>query len=327
MISLVFVLEANLAKRHLTEQQQTRIADQQKLHSDHAANTAQIVAHYGREVDIEQNNQIIRCRLRQSMPSLVVGDWVSWQPEAHDTGVVTALTPRQTTLKRSDSRGQTKLVAANLDQVMITLSVEPSFTAFLLDSYIAAIELCDLTPIIVLNKTDLLTDELEAAIDALLLPYQNLGYQLILTHTQDTKGLASLKAALIDHVSVFIGQSGVGKSSLIQQLLPNEAIAVGHISSQQKLGRHTTTTSRLYHLPSGGDMIDSPGVREFGLGRVSAADCFHAFVEFRPFKGCCKFRDCTHRHEPDCAILNALKDNHISESRLNSFYKLAEPNL
>jgi ribosome biogenesis GTPase len=126
------------------------------------------------------------------------------------------------------------------------------------------------------------------------------------------------------HTSVFVGQSGVGKSSLVKTLLPQERISVGELSAQSGLGQHTTSTARLYHLPAGGAIIDSPGVREFRLWPMSRQALARGFIEFRPWLGQCKFRDCSHTHEPGCALREAVARGEISRQRLESYLKIAE---
>ncbi|MDX1813005.1 MAG: ribosome small subunit-dependent GTPase A, partial [Gammaproteobacteria bacterium] len=129
---------------------------------------------------------------------------------------------------------------------------------------------------------------------------------------------------LVDKTSIFVGQSGVGKSSLIKTFIPDNTIRVGELSQATGLGKHTTSVTVLYHLPSGGSIIDSPGVREFGLGHVSQAQVTEGFVEFKPFVGQCKFKDCKHLHEPGCAIKNAAEKGHITQQRFDSYLRIVK---
>ena len=200
---------------------------------------------------------------------------------------------------RREPRGKLKPVAANIDQIVVVIASRPSFEQGMLDRYLVAAEIIGARPAVVFNKADLLNDEARARLERKLALYSGLGYPLLFTSTRTTDGLKDLHAQLRHHTSVLVGQSGVGKSSLVQALLPERAVRIGDLSNVTGLGRHTTTTAMLYHLPDGGDLIDSPGVRDFALWPVDAQTLARGFVEFRPWLGHCKFRDCNHRGEPD----------------------------
>ena len=175
-------------------------------------------------------------------------------------------------------------------------------------------------PVIVLNKCDLLARDatLSQQIDALLAPYPALGYRVIKACAMDG-GTRDLQQVLAGRTSVFVGQSGVGKSSLINQLVPAAELRVGALSENAGKGTHTTTTAHLLHLACGGSLIDSPGIREFGLWHMDRASIEHGFIEFRPFLGHCRFRDCGHTQEPGCALLAAAQRGDISERRMDSY--------
>ena len=158
-------------------------------------------------------------------------------------------------------------------------------------------------------------------IETLLSPYPALGYRL-LRSSRGEGGLQPLLAALSNKVSVFVGQSGVGKSSIINRILPDADLRVGALSEARAKGTHTTTTAELLHLPGDGSLIDSPGISEFGLWHMSREQVEHGFREFRPFLGHCKFRDCQHEQEPDCAILAAAARGEISAERLDSYRRI-----
>lgn len=182
-----------------------------------------------------------------------------------------------------------------------------------------AAELSGIEPVILLNKTDLLNDVNRAEIDAMLQRYRDIGYTVLLASSSSEEGLADLKGYLDNRISVFVGQSGVGKSSLINVLLPGVDLKVGSLSTQTKKGRHTTTTARLFHFPDGGDLIDSPGIREFGLWHIEPDDVINGFKELQPLAGLCRFRDCKHEKEPGCALKSAVEDGTISEYRWKSY--------
>jgi ribosome biogenesis GTPase len=200
--------------------------------------------------------------------------------------------------------------------------VQPAPNAYLIDRYLVAAENLPATPIILLNKMDLLDDSNRDQVEQLIHSYRQIGYQVICASKIDRQGFDDLMAALRTHTSIFVGLSGVGKSSVINQLMPELDIRVGELSQASGEGTHTTTSSTLYHLPCGGNLIDSPGVRDFGLWNISADDILHGFIELREAMGHCKFSNCSHQQEPGCAILQALQDNKISEPRFASYQKI-----
>jgi ribosome biogenesis GTPase len=211
----------------------------------------------------------------------------------------------------------------NIDYIVIVIAPLPEPHANLIDRYLVAAESVDIEPLILLNKVDLLDTDGRAAIDQLLSVYPKIGYKVLEASTQTMDGLSALKNILADRTSVFVGQSGVGKSSLINALLPGVDIKVGALSKAHAKGTHTTTTAKLFHFPDGGDLVDSPGIREFGLWHMEREQVLDGFIEFRPFLGQCKFRDCKHMSEPGCELLAALDRGDISERRLASFDAIA----
>lgn len=280
-----------------------------------------VIAHFGTQIDVEPSppdGQLHRCHLRANLPQLVTGDRVIWC-RGEPTGVVVAVEPRHTELCRPDPHGRLKPVAANIDQIVIVIAPAPLPHANLVDRYLIAAEHTHIEPIILLNKTDLIDDSNRHAIDELLEVYPPLGYKVLRASTKHDQGLDALVNALQDRVSVFVGQSGVGKSSLISRLLPDVDLKVGALSEKTLKGTHTTTTAQLFHFPCGGDLIDSPGIREFGLDHLDDDTLASCFVEFRPFLGLCKFRDCQHKQEPQCALLDALSEGRIHPRRYASF--------
>ena len=283
-----------------------------------------VIAHFGVLIEVEaldgeQAGQVFRCNRRSNLPALVTGDRVVWRPGNQQNGVIVALLPRHSELCRPDMRGQLKPVAANIDQIVIVFAPLPHPHANLIDRYLIAAEHAGIRPLLLLNKADLLDEHNSAHIDRLLATYRQLDYPLLEVSAQDGAGMDELRQRLDDRVSVFVGQSGVGKSSLVNSLLPGIDTRVGALSEQTGKGTHTTTTARLFHFPNGGELVDSPGIREFGLGHVSRQTIEEGFIEFRPLLGHCRFRDCKHDREPGCALLAALADGRIQEQRMHSY--------
>jgi ribosome biogenesis GTPase len=332
-----------MSKRKLTRRQAWRIEkiqrDRARRAARHAARGEQtlaggalgreqeglVVAHYGTQVAVEsESGSVRRCHLRANLETLVTGDRVVWC-DGDPTGVVVAQLARHSALSRPDARGRLRPVAANIDQILVVIAPLPQPHANLVDRYLVAAETIGIEPVIVLNKVDLLERDaaLRRQVDTLLATYPPLGYTIL--HTSSLRGgLEALRAALGGRVSVFAGQSGVGKSSLVNALLPDAALPVGDLSEYAGKGTHTTTTARLLHLPSGGTLIDSPGIREFGLWHMTREEVARGFREFRPHLGRCRFRDCRHRQEPGCAILAAHDRGAITAARLESFRQIAD---
>ena len=330
-----------MGKRNLTKQQQARIQQQQNRRrkqaqapvTDKAATTegdvpkqaGTVIANFGATLIVEnERKQAFRCTLRQNIPPLVSGDHIVWQQVDDETGVVVALHERSSFLARPDRRGHAKVIAANIDQIMIVSACKPALNTRLIDRYLVAAETAHITPSIIFNKIDLLDRADLQEIEQQLQAYQDLGYTVLYTSTKQDHGMDALQSCLLDKTSVFVGQSGVGKSSLINALLPEAMAHVAEVSQSTQKGRHTTTMARLYHLPSGGQIIDSPGIREFGLWQVSQQQLAEGFREFRPFLGQCRFRDCLHEDEPGCLIRENTATGKITEQRWQSYRRILE---
>lgn len=289
--------------------------------------TGLVIAHYGQQVDIEKKEgterSIHRCHLRANLGTLVTGDQVIWR-EGNPTGVVVASSPRQSELSRPDQHGNLRPIAANIDYIVIVVALEPEPHANLINRYLVAAEAVNIEPLILLNKVDLLDQAGRDRMQQLLAIYPKIGYKVLEASTINQDGLSEFKAILKDRTSVFVGQSGVGKSSLINALLPGVDIKVGALSQARAKGTHTTTTAKLFHFPEGGDLIDSPGIREFGLWHMSREQVADGFIEFRPHLNHCKFRDCKHEGEPGCRLQAAIDDGTISAERISSYISIAK---
>lgn len=316
-----------MSKRHLTLQQKRRISERQSrpsrqsdsLNAHGVEQHGLVVAYLGKFLVVEDaTQQVWRCHVRQNLGAVVVGDSVSFCPVEADIGVVTARQARHSELIRPDFYKQEKVIAANINQMVIVLAAPPIW--HFLDKYLVAAELQGFEALIVLNKMDLNPD-LEA-VRANLAIYTQLGYLCLEVSCVTASGLAQLSQALVGKTSIFVGQSGVGKSSLINALFARDLAKVGEISEANQKGQHTTSTASLYHFPLGGSLIDSPGIREFGLWHISEQQALRGYKELYAYSGQCKFRDCRHQHTPGCAIAEAVSAGKIHPSRLASYMRV-----
>ena len=281
-------------------------------------NTGQIVAAFGRHYLVETTDgEILSCVMRGKKGGAACGDQVTFRSIASEQGVIESILPRNTLLYRSDAFRE-KLIAANVTQIIIVVAAVPSFSEELINRYLVAVESQHAQAIIVLNKIDLV-EPTRVALATLLL-YQKLGYTLLQLSAK--KDISSLLPYLQHHLSVLVGQSGMGKSTLINALIPEAERATAEISDALDTGRHTTTHTRLYHFDKNSHIIDSPGMQEFGLHYINDADLAWGFIEFHPYIGHCKFNNCLHMNEPDCALTRAAQENRIEDRRLSFYRKL-----
>lgn len=276
-----------------------------------------VVAAFGKRYEVElEDKHRISCVTRGKKTDIASGDIVEIALTDHHEGVVEKITPRKTLLYRSNAF-KSKLLAANVTQIVIVLATQPSFYEALLNRCLVAGEAAGIKVLIVLNKCDLANRDATEK----LAQYAQLGYQtLSLSATQNIEPLLPF---LHGEQSVMVGQSGMGKSTIINALLPHEAARTQEFSAALDSGKHTTTATRLYHLDADSSLIDSPGLQEFGLYHISQLELEQAFIEFRPYLGHCRFNNCRHLHEPDCAILNQLNLT-IAPNRLAQYQQLTE---
>ncbi|NOZ37125.1 MAG: small ribosomal subunit biogenesis GTPase RsgA [Gammaproteobacteria bacterium] len=304
-----------------------------RRHSQHTAtdsghkklpdNAGRIIAHFGKQIIIEDEQaKEHRCNARRNLPPLVCGDYISWYYPDPKSCIIHDLKARSSLLARPDDRGKQKIIAANIDQILIVCSPLPELNEGLLDRYLVAATLTGINPLIVLNKTDLLEQKQLTDYQQRLAVYQHLDYQVIYTSAHEDSAFNQLSQCLHKKTSILVGQSGVGKSSLLNRLLPEVHARIGEVSSATGKGRHTTTTARLYHLLDSASLIDSPGIREFGLWNVSPEQLAQGFPEFVAREDQCRFRNCRHRNEPGCAILEAVEKEEISHERHASYLRI-----
>lgn len=277
--------------------------------------SGRVIACLGASVTVEAaDGQVILCHLRKNQKMIATGDQVKWERVDAEAGVITAIEPRRSLLARAGRHGVLKPMAANIDVVFIVMAPPPILSEYLVDCYLLAAELLKLKAVIVLNKADLLTDALRKEVEARLHPYTLLSYPVLLTSCVTQEGWPALLDLLRHQTGVLIGPSGVGKSSLIAKLSTDDSIRVGVVTAKGG-GKHTTTVSRLYHLPEGGCLIDSPGIREFDLWPVTEEEIRRGFREFRMERAACKFRDCRHISEPECTLRQAVEEGKMSPLR------------
>ena len=275
-----------------------------------------VVAAYGKRYQIElPDKKRISCVTRGKKTDLACGDRVNLQLTDKHEGVIDSTLPRKTLLYRSNAY-KSKMLAANVTQIIIVLATQPSFYEALLNRCLIAAEAAHIKPLIVLNKCDL--DDSSQAKKKLGL-YSALGYQVLTLSAKED--ISSLRPYLQGEASILVGQSGMGKSTMINALLPEEAVRTREVSMSLDSGKHTTTAAHLYHLDAQSQLIDSPGLQEFGLHHLSTDELEHAFIEFRPHLGLCRFSNCKHTQEPDCAIKQAVLKGKIGQERL-AIYQL-----
>lgn len=276
-----------------------------------------IVAAYGKrfQVELTEGKSRISCVTRGKKTDLACGDAVMIKLTDKHEGVIETILPRKTLLYRSNAF-KSKMLASNVSQIIIVLATQPSFYEALLNRCLVAAEAANIKALVVLNKCDLAdNDDAKQKLGL----YTNLGYRVLALSAKED--ISSLRPYLQGEASILVGQSGMGKSTIINALLPNEDVRTREVSLVLDSGKHTTTAAHLYHLDEDSQLIDSPGLQEFGLHHLSTDELEHAFIEFRPFLGKCRFNNCKHLQEPDCAIKDAVSAGQITPERL-AIYKM-----
>jgi ribosome biogenesis GTPase len=280
-----------------------------------------VIAHLGQGIAVETGGALWLCQTRRKLDTVAVGDQVTLSEAGPLQGRIEAILPRRSVLLRPSRGDKARPVAANIDTVFVVFATEPYCDFLLLDQYLAICENHAFNAALVLNKIDLPpSPEIEQELQI----YQTLGYPLYRVSASTANGLDNLKLALNQQTSIFTGQSGVGKSSLTNALIPDKELKTNTISATTKHGRHTTTAATLYHLPDGGDLIDSPGVAIFGLADMNHNQLAYGYREFQPLLDECRFNDCSHVLDKGCAVRAAAEQGDIALTRYQRFLKLRE---
>jgi ribosome biogenesis GTPase len=280
-----------------------------------------IVAAHGRHYLADADGSMLQCVTRGKKTNVAVGDIVHLKRTSENQAVIEKIEERKTLLYRSDQY-KSKLLAANVTRLFIVVATEPGFADDLVSRALVACEAAGVEAHLILNKTDV-EPQLARARERVK-AYTNLGYPLheMSAKAHPEEAVAILRPLLAGQSSIFIGQSGMGKSSLVNLLVPDADAAVREISEALDTGKHTTTFTRLYKLPGGGSLIDSPGFQEFGLYHLTEGMLERAFVEFAPLLGGCKYYNCHHLAEPQCAIIGAVEDGKIARMRHDLYKQL-----
>lgn len=315
-----------MTKRKLSHHQKKRIQGSQDAISSDSHNHLQglVISHHGGKIVVESSDGSLHiCAVKSNIGIIVCGDIAVYEQIKEKEFRVLAIQPRHNLLQRIDGFGHLKSVAANLSQLLICLAVKPAPNLFLLDQYLLSAEQQNIDVVIVLNKADMLPENLIDPFDLKAI-YEPLGYKVLLASVKTTNGMEPLRSLLDHNTSVLSGVSGVGKSSITKALLPEIDVKISAISEANEEGRHTTRTSRLYHLPNNGNLIDTPGVRGFNPVLDDKIPVSAGFREINRISDGCRFSNCRHINEPKCAVVGAVSRHEITDSRYQHYLRLVE---
>lgn len=285
--------------------------------------------------DVRVDGDIVSARVRGKFRleetdvtnPVAVGDRVTLRiSEEDDTGLIVDIHERKTKLSRRAAgrrAGQEHVIVSNIDRAWAVQAVRmPRLNTGFVDRFLVSAELQDLPAGLIVNKADLMQDDDAAFIEEVQKTYEDLGYPVVRTSATEGDGIEALRDAFQDKINVVTGPSGSGKSSLLNALAPGLSIETGAVSEKTQKGKHTTTFAELHPLPFGGYVVDTPGIREFGILELHPADLAHFFVEFIPYLDACRFQDCTHDHEPKCAVKEAVEAGEIRLRRYESYLNI-----
>ena len=324
-----------MTKRRLSNQQKARVL-RKKEENINTTNSEEnfgakqdglVIKNYGNTILVESNTgELHHCNYRQNIGTIITGDKVIWQQQlSNKTGIITSVYPRVSILARPSKFSHDKKdIAANITQIIIVLAVEPEPIEHYIDRYLIACENQKITPIIILNKADLLNKKNNDFFTTLINRYQKIGYAIYTMCAYNiNKNSITFEQIFKNQSSIFVGQSGVGKSQIIRSLLNTNNIKTGEISNRNKKGKHTTTSTTLYHLSNNSIIIDSPGIREFGVWDLPIDAIYNGFREFKSISSSCKYRNCDHTvNSPGCALQSAVINGEIDELRLLNYHRI-----
>jgi ribosome biogenesis GTPase / thiamine phosphate phosphatase len=294
-----------------------------------------VIQSTGKWYKVVINSNVTDCRLRgklrldekQVTNPVAVGDFVEVQIGKDETGTITEILPRNNYIPRQATHGRRgeQILVANIDRAWAVLSVrQPKLKTGFIDRFLVTCEAYEVAPGIIINKIDLARNKDLNMLEHLQELYEKLGYKILLTSVNQPETLGKLKDDLKDKTSVFIGPSGVGKTSLLNAIDPTLDLPVGEISSYSNKGKHTTTFARLIDLDEGGYIADTPGIRELGLVNIEPNELSLFFPEMKEFRDDCKFYNCTHSHEPGCRVVEAFERGKIQPERYHSYLNILE---
>ncbi|PID45925.1 MAG: ribosome small subunit-dependent GTPase A [Proteobacteria bacterium] len=281
--------------------------------------TGRVITRFGAQVLVRcEDNTDIRCTPKRKLENVACGDWVDWQSNPTGTARIDNIHQRKNAITRTTYRGKPRTIAANVDQLIIVSAWLPEPFWDLVDRYIIAAELLNAEVVIVINKHDLAEQYAKTSDWEALSEYENIDYPVLHVNANSGEGIAQLKELIKGKTNILLGRSGVGKSSIANQIIPKAHILTAEISDSGE-GRHTTTTADLYELGDDSYLIDSPGVRDYMPDNLDPVKLANGYREFRPYFNNCKFSNCTHNHEPQCAIRQSVEDGNISKSRYQRY--------
>lgn len=280
-----------------------------------------VISHLGKAISVEVSETIFLCQTRRHLGAVAVGDRVMISKSSLNQGCIEKFLPRRSLLRRPDRRNKTRPVVANIDRIYVVFAAEPRSDFLLIDQYLAICENKNIDAVLVFNKIDLKCPEI---MESEVQNYQKLGYKVHKVSATQNRGMAELAIELKQHISIFTGQSGVGKSSLTNVLISDKKLKTNAISKTSKHGRHTTTATTLYHLPNGGALIDSPGVAIFGLADLTTQQLAWGYREFQALLEQCQFNNCRHKTDQGCAVRKAAEIGDIPRQRYQRYLKLTE---
>jgi len=290
---------------------------------DNALHPGLVTVSHGNTSLVETpEGRLVPCHHRRNRPRPVCGDRVQWRRAGAEGGVVESIGARRSLIERPDFRGRPRPLAANVTTMVIVAAPEPGVDNELIDRYLVLARHLDIEPVLWLNKADLLPHPDLSEADPVLAAYRMLGMPAVAGSVKTGQSMDWLQRRLRGETSILVGHSGVGKSSLLNALIPDLEVRISALSEASGHGRHTTTATTLFHLPHGGDVIDSPGIRNFRLDHLDRRALLAGFPDLAPFLSACRFADCRHGAEPGCAVKAALERGEIREARLESYQRL-----